>query len=507
MVKKIVIVAVVAAILISVMAVFALLPADRGDSGDSATTTPADNVTPGDNVTPENDETTAPAVESNIPEDLSFGKAEVSFLYWDDHTMNEFFVEEISGDIIGDQIYERNGQVQDQLGVTLTFTPTAGSANYMGDFAKVVETDITSGACDYDIIAGYSRTAPLLTLSGMTAELSDLKYLDFTSPWWSKALIDECTINDRLYYCSGDISTNLLWMMTASFFNKDLIDRYGLEDPYQLVKDNKWTIDKMFEMTGDRYNDLDGGSTVDEGDFFGSVIYSINIDAFFTSSGVIALEKNASGELIASPTLTDQKTYDLIDKLGKFLNTPDCIYADDTGLRNIFFEERALFITDRVFIVAGKDHGNSAKIEFEYGIVPVPKYSSDQAEYYTSVGHPFTMYAISVAVENNETLLDACDATLELMGQKGYELVTPAVFETAMKVKYAHDNDASAMYDILRENVRFDMGRLYSAQIGDVYKVMRNEAYKASNTFASQYKGLSRAIENGINKIMAAYVD
>ena len=76
-----------------------------------------------------------------------------------------------------------------------------------------------------------------------------------------------------------------------------------------------------------------------------------------------------------------------------------------------------------------------------------------------------------------------------------------------MKVKYAHDNDASAMYDILRENVRFDLGRLYTKQIGDVYKVMRNEVFNNTKTFASQYKGLSRVIEKGIATISDFYED
>lgn len=32
------------------------------------------------------------------------------------------------------------------------------------------------------------------------------------------------------------------------FFNKDLIAENQLDDPYQLVKDGTWTLDRMYEM-------------------------------------------------------------------------------------------------------------------------------------------------------------------------------------------------------------------------------------------------------------------
>ena len=510
MTKKIIIIAVVAVLLIAVLAVFALMPSDRGDGGNNTTvTTPADQGNSGDGQdTPNEGGDTTAKIESNVPDNLDFNQLEVTFLTWEEVSMNEFFVEDITGDTIGDQIYERNAQVEDALNIKLNYAAKSGDGDSFSQFVEAVSTDISSGSCEYDIVAGYSRSAPLMALKGLASELSDMKYMDVSNPWWASALTEECTINNKLFYCSGDISTNLLWMMTGTFFNKNLLDQQGLEDPYVLVKNNKWTLDKMIEMTSGTYNDLDGGGSKDDTDFFGHVIYNINVDGYFTACGFIALEKNTSGEIVASPSLTSQKTYDMLDKLGEWLNSPDIIYKNSTKLRDVFFEERALFITDRVFIAAGKDNASQSqsKIEFVYGIVPVVKYDETQTKWYTSVGHPFTMYAISTGVVK-EQLLDACDATLELLAQKSYELVTPAVFESAMKIKYAHDNDASAMYDILRENVRFDLGRLYSSQIGDVYKVMRAEAFNNTKTFASQYKGLSRVVDKGINTISAAYED
>ncbi|MBQ9080914.1 MAG: extracellular solute-binding protein [Clostridia bacterium] len=507
MTKKIIIIAVVAVLLVAILAFFAILaPGSRNDDGNTTNdTTTASSEGDQDPVGDGAQDTTTAFVESDLPDDLDFADQEISFLIWSDHTMNEFYVDGMSGDIIGDEIYERNLAVEDALNIKLTYTEEPGSADHMGTFKEKMQIDVNSGACEYDIVAGYSRTAPSMALDGSLLELTGMNYLDFSKPWWPEALITDCTVNDKLYFCSGDISTNLLWMMTATFFNKDLIAQYGLENPYDLVKNNQWTLDKMIEMTSDKYNDLDGAGEKDAGDVYGNVIYNINVDGFLTASGFVALEKNSDGEIIISPTVSTEKTYDLLDKLGEYLNGADVFFKNSTSVRDIFFEERAIFTSDRVFIVAGKDNGKQGKIEFEYGIVPLPKYDSAQDKFYTSVGHPYTMYAVSIGVD--EKNIDGIAATIEMMASESYRRVTPAVFESAMKYKYASDDTASEMYDILRENVRFDLGRLYSTEIGDLYKTMRTVVFNNAKTFASQYKGISKLMNAGIEKISSGFAD
>ena len=504
MTKKILIIAVTAVILVAVLAVFAVLaPGSRNnDNEPSDSTTPAPSAD-GDN-TAGSSGTQDPGVD--IPDTLNFGNRDITFFIWSDHTMTEFYADDVTGNTISDEIHERNALVEELLGVRLNYISEPGNTDHMSDFIKKAETDLSSGACEYDIIAGYSRTAPAMALSGNLAELTSMDYLNFDKPWWPSTLIDECTVNNKLYFCSGDISTNLLWMMVATFFNKDLINQYGLENPYDLVKNNQWTLDKMLEMCAGRYSDTDGAGTKDRGDTFGYVLYNINADAFINAAGFTALKKDNTGHIIISPDMTDQRLYSLIDKVGEFINGPDVFYENSTKVRDIFFEERSLFTTDRCFIVAGKDNGASdAKIEFEYGIIPNPKYSTDQQNFCTNVGHPYTMYAISVGVKGDN--VDACAATIEMLAYQSYKMVTPAVFESAMKVKYASDDTASVMYDILRSTVVFDLGRLYSNQIGDVYATIRAQMFNNSKTFASQYKVTEKLMSAGIKTISAAFED
>lgn len=501
--KKILIIAVVATVLIALLTVFALIaPGSRNDNPATAGTT---SPNAGDTTPAQSDNAGTTEIDSGIPDSVNFGDREITFFIWSDFTMLEFYTDEISGNLVGDEIHERNAQVEDKLGVKLKYVEEPGSASHMNNFNKKLEADITSGECAFDIVGGYSRAVPAMALSGHLLDLAETSYIDLEHPWWPETLVNECMVNNKLYFCSGDISTNLLWMMIGTFFNKELITQYDLESPYDLVKNNQWTLDKMIEMCANRYNDIDGAGEKDEGDRFGCALYNINIDAFFNGSGFIALRKDNNGTITISPDMTNQRLHDMIEKLGAFVNSPDVFNKDDVSVRDIFFEQRALFTTDRCFIVAGKDNGPEDKIEFEYGIVPQPKLTADQANYSTNVGHPFTMYGISVGVKGDD--IDACSATLEQMACESYKRVTPAVFESAMKIKYASDETTTEMYDILRGTVVFDLGRLYSTQIGDVYKTVRQQILSNSKTFASQYKITAKMMEAGIKTILAAFED
>jgi hypothetical protein len=46
-------------------------------------------------------------------------------------------------------------------------------------------------------------------------------------------------------------------------FNKKLIQDHALENPYEIVHNNRWTLDKMIEMTRGVAQDLNGDGIMD----------------------------------------------------------------------------------------------------------------------------------------------------------------------------------------------------------------------------------------------------
>jgi len=465
----------------------------EGNSGAASTTAPGDDVTQAETEYEEDD----------LADSYNFDTT-VTIYMWSDYTMMEFYAEE-SGDIIDDAIFNRNNDVENRLGITIEFVEEPGSAKKMTPWMTRAENDWQADN-EYDIYAGYSRCAPQMVLKGMTANLLEHEAFSVEKSWWPKALTTECTINDKLFFCSGDISTNLLWMMTGTFYNKELYEKYyaGEKSPMDMVEANEWTMEKLFSITKDIYTD-DGNNKKDTADTFGYVLYQTNIDAFQTAAGITSLEKDEDKGLRLADAFLDQRCADVCDLVGNFVKSEGVLYNDSTSIRNIFYEERALFITDRTFIVAGKDTTDTNKIEFSYGVVPQPKYDTDQETFLTNVGHPFTMYAVNSKTKD----IEAAVTTLEAMGSANHRTVTPAVFEVAMKVRYNDDPQASRMYDILRENISFDAGRLYCDMLGkSTANVFTNTALSGNPSgILSNIDKNKRVIEAGIKDIMKFYAD
>ena len=456
-------------------------------------------------------ETQAPVVETTAEETLyalddlaeSYNFNETITVYmWKDYTMMEFYAEE-TGDIIDDAIFNRNIAVEDRLGITFEYVEEKGSSSDYENWIKKAENDWQADN-SYDIYAGYSRSAPLMTLKGMTVNLLDYDAFSVEKPWWPAALTTECTINEKLYFCSGDISTNLLWMMIGTFYNKELYNTYfaGEKSPMDMVEDNEWTMEKFFSMVQDIYQD-DGNAKKDDADFYGLVLYETNIDAFQTGAGIISIERDPENGLKISEGWNSQRCADACELVGNFIDSDGVIYNTSTKIRNIFYEERALFITDRLFIVAGKDTSETGKIEFSYGLVPQPKFDTQQESYLTNVGHPFTMYAVN----SQSKKIEAAVTTLEALGSANHRTVTPAVFEVAMKVRYTDDVQTSGMYDLLREGISFDIGRLYAATFQNGTANLFRTTAKSGNPagLLSNIKKNEKVIKKGITTIMEFY--
>ncbi len=462
----------------------------EGENSNDATTTADPNATVGEDTLYELDD---------LDETYNFNET-ITIFMWNDHTMREFYAEE-SGDIIDDSIYSRNIAVEERLGIEFEYVEEKGNSETSAWVTKA-ENDYQADNL-FDIYAGYSRNAPRMALKGMTVNLLDYEAFNANKSWWPKALTEECTINDKLYYCSGDISTNLLWMMTGTFYNKALYKQYfnNEKTPMDMVEDNEWTFDKLIAMTQDIYTD-DGNSSRDNLDTYGYVIYEVNIDSFQTAAGIVSIERDEENGLRISNDWKSQRAADACELFGAFLDSEGCYHENSTSVREIFFEERALFITDRTFIVAGKDNFETNKIEFAYGIVPQPKLSADQKTFMTNVGHPFTMYAVN----SQSKRIEASVTTLEALGSANHRTVTPAVFEVAMKIRYTDDPQAANMYDILRENISFDIGRLYASTFNNwTANVFRTSARDNPAGYLTKVKQCEKVINNGIDKIMDFY--
>ena len=435
-------------------------------------------------------------LKDDLPDELDFAGQEIKLLYWSDVENQEFTAEEFTGEIVNDAIYQRNLNVEDDLNVKYTWIGTPGNGGNIDAYVAKVRESHTAGDNAYDIYASYSRTIMASVINGFTTNLEDAPYLDFDKPWWPDNLLKESTINNHLYLVSGDISTNVLHMMYCVYYNRQLLEDYQLENPTDLVFENRWTLDALVSMSTGAYLDLNGNTKKDIDDQFGFTITDFHNDAFYTGSDLKLVEHDAEKILIVSPDFFGEKSVSVIEKLGPWETSNDVYVGGDYEIP--FTEGRSVFTINRAHY-ASKALRDS---ELSYGIVPVPKYDEAQADYRTVMGNPVTLYSISVSTPYK----DICAAVLECMASNGYRLTTPAIFENNMKAKYSTDNINAQMYDIVRESVSFELGRFmnkYLSNITDIFfaALVKNDA-NWGTTAAKYSKPLEKQMEKVVESLL-----
>ena len=259
----------------------------------SAADTPA--VTTGTDTTQAASETTV----TNAPElpERDYGGESFDILTagnWDNTwtEIYDFMAEEETGEPVNDAVYRRNRAVEEQFNVVINEINHMGSAvGGTGKGAEFIKKSVLAGDNAYDASLMGAYDVSTLAYNGYILDLaSDVPYLDLTNEWWDQKANSDLSMNGKMYYTTGDISTLDNDCTFCILFNKGMVDTYKLDNPYELVRSGEWTLDKYIEMCSSVSGDLDGNCVYDENDLYGMCIWQDSM------MGVI----NAAGEKFCS---------------------------------------------------------------------------------------------------------------------------------------------------------------------------------------------------------------
>ncbi|MBQ3708572.1 MAG: hypothetical protein II889_11805 [Clostridia bacterium] len=435
----------------------------------------------------------------DLPEGLSYDGTTVNVFGWSGPVLVEFYVEEQNGEIVNDAIYARNMAVEERLGITLTYRLEPGAYDQRNDWVRVLGNSISAGDGAYDISGGYSMAGASLASKGMCVPLNDLDYLDFSKPWWPASLLDEATCGGKLYFCSGDISTYMIYYLYGVYFNQDMLAEYeGLENPYDLVQSGTWTLDKMSSMASGVYIDLNGDGKKGFEDRLGYITYAIYVDPFFFSCGLRTTEKDENDIPYLSPLFSGEKAHTVLEKVVEMVNKEGCLVGNGAEQIDpsyaVFKEGRGLFCSHELTYAVNYLRDTT----FTYGIVPYPKYDEEQQNYVTITSFPYTLYGIPL--DARDPAMSA--AVLEAMASESFRTVSPALFENAFKVKYAQDQQSSLMYDLIRSTVSFDFGRVFNNDLsGLTYSLFRSSVTSGNTNWASTMKSNEKVLAKQLDKL------
>lgn len=460
--------------------------APSGDNGD----TPADTT-----AAQAADTTTEVLVEDDLPE-LNFNNTVVNFLAWK-QGVQEYYADSQTGDAVNDAIYNRNLEVENRLGVKLEYTEIKGNSSAFRDYCQTVMTAVNSGDGSYDALACYLRSAGVLTLQHALTDLLEVDYINFDQPWWPSSLTELNTIDNKLYFMSGDIATSLIYQMMFMIYNNDLGEAQGLTNPQDIVLEGKWTQDTMLAMAANVYADLDASGGKSEGDQYGLFSYQHpNLDIFYMGADMHYVEPTASGELALSADVLSEKSYAIIDKLiDIFYNSNDGYFTHKLSDSSTLMYGNSLLYNTTGQSLAQVYYN----ADMNYSILPAPKYDEAQEKYLTPVAFTHSMYCIPISAKN----ADMVGAIFECLASESYRTVTPALFESSFKYKYSKGEADSEIFEFIRAGVVFDIGRPFFDELGgdDVspIRIWRKQIESGTNFLTSTSKTYVKKWEKSLS--------
>ena len=94
-------------------------------------------------------------------------------------------------------------------------------------------------------------------------------------------------------------------------------------------------------------------------------------------------------------------------------------------------------------------------------------------------------------------------AMLECMASEAYRGVTPAVFETAMKLKYSSGDNDAVMYDLIRDGISFDLGRIFSEPLDKLtFSAFREACNLATPNWSSIMKAKGKILQKRLDTLI-----
>ena len=271
----------------------------------------------------------------------------------------------------------------------------------------------------------------------------------------------------------------------AIYFNKEIMAENDLEYPYQNVLDGTWTWDYLAQITKDVSKDLNGdGQYTDE-----------DMNAFAIDKNISTMTRliHANGMTMASfgadgkPTLdnlSSAKMHTIVEKYYDFVwGDNRCYFAGTDGeseCYEAFAKEKAMMMhtqTTRLPLLR--------EVDFEFGIVPLPKFDEKQENYHTLASTQ--MLLLPADMSDPEFV----GVVLEALSAESYREVTPLLYDVVYTNKYLRDDYSKEMFEIIRGSLVYDFNWNYGS--GNTI------SYLIGNTVGMQNENISSFIASNVN--------
>ncbi|MCL2814744.1 MAG: hypothetical protein FWD23_09110 [Oscillospiraceae bacterium] len=389
--------------------------------------------------------------------------------------------EEETGEVQNDALYKRNRLIEERYNILFKQIGVTDWPELKPLFNKSVK----AGSEDFDLCMLICREAWSSSLEGIVMPVSSLPYIDITQPWYAHDVNGQISINGKHYFAYSDECLNMFHQTMSVMFNKKLAADMELENMYNLVKEGKWTVDKLFEFSRMAVRDLDGDGKMTKEDRYGMAGRDdLFYGSFWVGSGIKTVGKDENDLLVF--TGANEKLYEVLDHAWQNIwgNGDNIYYAssNDVETGKMFENNQSLFHVMHIGAIPAL-----RAMETDFGVLPFPKYNEAQDKYYSRVIDGWILCVPNTAQDFERTSIIMEEMAIE---SKNYTL--PAYIDTVLRTKHTRDDESQEMLDLIHLTRALDIGdTFYMDPVRNTYH----------GVIASKKNGFAAAVEKNMGSI------
>ena len=462
---------------------------------DSTDTTDATSVT----EDPGNDELTNTDIVKQLYGDKKYNGNDFRIVGYEAGThwyqfvsadFNEIWFENDSSDTLSSQIYTRNRRTEDLLDINIV--------PIYWDYDNVIAV-MNAHDDEYDAFAiALSNTYEDLASSNFLYNFYNVDGIDMTHDWWDQELVNNFTMfGNKLYAMSGDAFVWDDYATSLFMFNRDVIDTYGLENPYDLVREGTWTFDKLLELGHTITRDKNNDGHMDELDAWGSSCLFGALYHLIYGCDITVTVNDYAG----TPMLNIDSD-EMINRVSYLFN--DVLRSGDMWLEGYTDDAIDMLARgDMLFYHTLVSHIHRFRdYDFNYGVLPLPKYDEAQTRYTSEVNPAwYTCYSIP----NTVTDLDYVSTVLETLSGFSTDTVDNAIYNTLLGYdsQLITDDDSVEMLKIVFDGKLFDWSGFSAA--GQAKDIFLSQTTQTSFKYVSEVDAMYDAVEGTLNEFIAVF--
>ena len=346
--------------------------------------------------------------------------------------------------ILNNTLYEMNTLVEEHLNVNLEYKHP-GNMNTGHEINDIVSPTIMSGDDEYQlVILNAYYDVNNFVLKNKALDFSDLPDIDLNQSYWNRDIMDTLALKGHYFVGAGDLCR---YELAVFYCNKDMLKRVSREVPYDQVRNGEWTLDSLFAITTELYAD-NGDGQRNKGDTFGlACMWDSRTSSLMQASDIYISRKNELGNL--ELCLYSDKLVEYYDRLYNWSRDDSILlWAPEDSLTADFSTGECYFTED----LLGAQY---LDVKFSLGLLPLPKYSKEQADY------SHCNWGNNLIVPNTVSNKDMVGQVLELMSFYSETMVLEKYYDEVLQLRVSESPDDRDMVELIYDTVTFDPGITY----------------------------------------------